>query len=55
MASQENSRRSFLKQTMLLSAAATLPTIITKAGKPAPSDKVNLAMPFLPVRCREIY
>jgi predicted dehydrogenase len=42
MASQENSRRSFIKQSMLLSAAATLP-IITKAGKTAPSDKVNLA------------
>ena len=39
-----NSRRSFLKQAMLLSAATALPTIITKAaGKTAPSDKVNLA------------
>ncbi len=44
MDSKSNSRRSFLKQAMLLSAATALPTIITKAsGRPAPSDKVNLA------------
>lgn len=44
MDSNSNSRRSFLKQAMLLSAATALPTIITRAsGKPAPSDKVNLA------------
>lgn len=45
MNSNENSRRSFLKQALLLSAAATtLPTIITKGlGRNAPGDKVNLA------------
>jgi predicted dehydrogenase len=45
MNSNENSRRSFLKQALLLSAAATaLPTIITKGyGKTAAGDKVNLA------------
>jgi len=41
---KSTSRRSFLKQAMVLSAATALPTIIIKAsGKPASSDKVNLA------------
>jgi predicted dehydrogenase len=51
MNSNENSRRSFLKHTLLLSAATALPTIWTKAaGKTAPGTKpakagerVNLA------------
>ena len=51
MNSDDNSRRSFLKQALLLSAAATIPTIFTKAsGLTAPTsglakagERVNLA------------
>lgn len=48
---KKNSRRSFLKQTLMLTAGATLPTILTKASVKSASlsylkktgDKVNLA------------
>ena len=49
MDSSENSRRSFLKHAMLLSAATALPTIWTKtnalpsSGPANAGDKVNLA------------
>ncbi len=43
MNAKQNSRRTFLKNTALLSAASALPSFFTKAAAPKVADKVNLA------------
>ncbi|GAC1395068.1 MAG: Gfo/Idh/MocA family oxidoreductase [Sediminibacterium sp.] len=44
MTSKQNSRRSFLKNAAVLSAASAFPSVFTKAlGQPKPGEKVNLA------------